>query len=297
MKIDLEIYQKHFALESAKFVRIDHVDTIIAVVYKVVTSDKKSFILKICPRKEDYFREAYFLRQLNGCIPVPQIISVLEPSYDHFGAILMEYLEGELLETDDWSPDFAFEIGIALAHLHSNRTEAYGDVSKPQTLIQNPNLYFNEKFEEELSECKGHLPENVIENCASYLKACQSLLAGVDGPCLVHRDFRPGNMIVRHGKLQGILDWSSARSGFAEQDFCSLEHFRWTPDAGYKKILLDGYSSIRPVPNYQRIMPLLQLGRSLAVIGYTVKSDTLNSSNASLYAFNREFLKKFNFTF
>lgn len=221
MKIDLEVYQKYFALESAKFVRIDHADTIIAVVYKVVTSDKKSFILKICPRKE-----AYFLRQLNRCIPVPQVIAAFEPSYGHFGAILMEYLERELLKNDDWSRDLAFEIGIALAHLHNNRTEAYGDASKPQTLVQNPNLYFNEKFEEELSECKGHLPENLIENCALYLKSCQSLLADVDGPCLVHRDFRPGNMIIRHRKLQGILDWFSARSGFAEQDFCSLEHFQ-----------------------------------------------------------------------
>ncbi len=40
MEINLEAYQKHFALESAKFVRIDHANTIIAVVYKVVTSDK-----------------------------------------------------------------------------------------------------------------------------------------------------------------------------------------------------------------------------------------------------------------
>ncbi len=226
---------------------------------------------------------------------MPQVIAAFEPSYDHFGAILMEYLEGELLKTEDWSHDLAFEIGIVLARLHSNQTETYGEVSKHQTLIQKPNLYFNEKFEEELGECKGHLPENVIENCALYLKACQGLLAEVDGPCLVHRDFRPGNMVVRHGKLQGILDWSSARSGFAEQDFCSLEHFQWMPDAGYKKVFLDGYSSIRPVPNYQRIMPLLQLGRSLAVIGYAVKSDTWNSSNASLYALNRKFLDSFNF--
>ena len=66
MKIDLEVYQKQFALESAKFVRVDHTDTIIAEVYKVVNSDNKSFILKVCPREEDYFREVYFLRHLNN---------------------------------------------------------------------------------------------------------------------------------------------------------------------------------------------------------------------------------------
>ena len=293
--IDLEVYKKQFALQSAKFTHIDHTDTIIAEVYKVVTPDKKPFILKICPRIDDYFREALFLRQLKGCIPVPQIIATVEPSSSHFGAILMEYVNGELLKDEDWSNDLAFEIGIALAHLHNNRTDGYGDLTKPKTLFREASLYFNEKFQEELDECKGHLPENLIEKCSAYLNSCQSLLANVDGPCIVHRDFRPGNMIVWHGRLLSIIDWASARSGFAEQDFCSIEHFKWAPHSKYKKTLLDGYSSIRPVPNYQLIMPLLQLGRTLAVIGYTFKNKTWNNRNSSLYTFNRQFLDSFNF--
>ncbi|MBS0272637.1 MAG: aminoglycoside phosphotransferase family protein [Proteobacteria bacterium] len=184
---------------------------------------------------------------------------------------------------------------MALAHLHNNQTDGYGDLTKPKTLVREPNLYFNEKFQEELDECKGHLPENLIEKCNTYLDSYQNLLANVDGPCIVHRDFRPGNMIVWHGRLQGIIDWASARSGFAEQDFCSIEHFKWAPHSKYKKILLDGYSSIRPVPNYQPIMPLLQLGRALALIGYTFKSKTWNNGNSDLYTFNRQFLDSFHF--
>lgn len=273
MGIDLEVYKKKFALQSATFTHINHTDTIIAEVYKVVTPDKQSFILKICPRIDDYHREAPFLHKLKDCIPVPQIIATIEPSSSHFGAILMEYVKGELLKEEDWSNDLAFEIGVALAHLHNNRTDGYGDLTKPETLVRETSLYFNEKFQEELDECKGHLPENLIGKCSAYLDRCQSLLANVDGPCLVHRDFRPGNMIVWHGKLQGIIDWASARSGFSEQDFCAIEHFKWAPHSKYKKILLDGYSSIRPIPNYQLIMPLLQLGRALAVIGYTNKGN------------------------
>jgi aminoglycoside phosphotransferase (APT) family kinase protein/RimJ/RimL family protein N-acetyltransferase len=293
--IDLEVYKKQFALQSATFTHINHTDTIIAEVYKVVASDDKSFILKICPRIDDYLREVYFLRQLKGCIPIPQIIATIEPSRSHFGAVLMEYVNGELLKDEDWSNDLAFELGIALAHLHNNQTDRYGDLTKPKTLVREPNLYFKDKFQEELDECKKHLPENLIEKCHAYLDACQSLLANVDGPCLVHRDFRPGNMIIWQGRLQGIIDWASARSGFAEQDFCSIEHFKWAPHSKYKKTLLDGYSSIRPVPNYQSIMPLLQLGRALAVIGYTVQSNTWNNRNSSLYTFNRKFLDSFNF--
>ncbi len=117
------------------------------------------------------------------------------------------------------------------------------EVYKKQFALQSATFT---KFQEELDECKGHLPENLIEKCSAYLDSCQNLLVNVDGPCIVHRDFRPGNMIVWHGRLQGIIDWASARSGFAEQDFCSIEHFKWAPHSKYKKILLDGYSSIRP---------------------------------------------------
>lgn len=293
--IDLEFYKKQFALESATFTRIDHMDAIIAEVYKVVMPDKKLFILKISPCIDHYHREAFFLSLLKSDLPVPQIIAAVEPSSSHCGAILMECLKGELLKDKDWSNDLAFEIGVALARLHNNRTDGYGDLTKPETLVQDSSLYFNTKFEEELDECKGHLPKNFIDKCSAYLDSCQSLLAYVDGPCIVHRDFRPGNMIIWHGRLEGIIDWASARSGFAEQDFCSIEHFKWVPYSKYKKILLEGYSSIRPVPNYQSIMPLLQLGRALAVVGYTLKTKTWNNTNSGLYIFNRQFLDSFCF--
>ncbi len=293
--MDLEVYKKQLALEAATFTHINHADTIIAEVYKVVMPDKKPFILKICPRIDDYHREVLFLRQLKGCIPVPEIIATIEPSSSYFGAILMEYVKGELLKDENWSNDLAFEIGVALAHLHNNQTDGYGDLTKPKALVREPNLYFNEKFQEELDECKGHLPENLIEKCNMYLDNYQNLLANVDGPCIVHRDFRPGNMIIWHGSLQGIIDWAGARSGFAEQDFCAIEHFKRAPHSKYKQVFLEGYSSIRPLPNYQLIMPLLQLGRALAVIGYTFKSKTWNNSNSSLYTVNRQFLDSFNF--
>jgi aminoglycoside phosphotransferase (APT) family kinase protein len=291
MEIDLEVYKNQFALRSATFTHINHTDTIIAEVYKVTTPDKKSFILKICPRIDDYFREVYFLRRLATSLPVPKVIATMEPSNSHFGAILMEYVEGDLLKEKDWSNDLAFEIGETLAHLHNHRTEGFGDITK--SLVRGPNPYFNDKFEEELNECKGHLPQELIEKCSRYLQDHQDLLDHVDGPCIVHRDFRPGNMIIWKHQLHGIIDWSSARFGFAEQDFCSMEHFKWA--AEYQKSLLEGYSNIRPIPNYQAIMPLLQLGRSLAVIGYTVKSNTWNNRNLGLYRSNLGFLDSFNF--
>ena len=73
-----------------------------------------------------------------------------------------------------------------------------------------------------------------------YYESQQHLFDSVDGPCMIHRDFRPGNMIVHHGKLMGILDWASTRFGFAEQDFCSMEHRHWPGNPEHKHSLLAG---------------------------------------------------------
>jgi len=102
--IDLEIYKKQLALQSATAQRL----------YSCTT---------------DY---------CHCCIPVPQIIATAEPS---------SRVKGELLKDSDWSDDLAFEIGVTLARLHNNRTDGYGDVTKPKTLVREPNLYtFNRKF-------------------------------------------------------------------------------------------------------------------------------------------------------
>jgi hypothetical protein len=34
--------------------------------------------------------------------------------------------------------------------------------------------------------------------------------------------------MIDQGKIQGIIDWSSARGGFAEEDFCPLEFGEWS---------------------------------------------------------------------
>ncbi|CDZ81240.1 hypothetical protein BN1013_01775 [Candidatus Rubidus massiliensis] len=115
---------------------------------------------------------------------------------------------------------------------------------------------------------------------------------------LVHRNARKGD--YHHGKYNGLGGKMESNEDVVtcmqrEQDFCAIEHFKCAPHSKYKKILLEGYSSIRPVPNYQLIMPLLQLGRALAVIGYTFKSKTWDNSNSDLYTSSRQFLDLFNF--
>ena len=289
----ITLYQQRLNLRDALFSRIAHEDTMVAVVYKITQSTGIQDILKVCTRAKDYFREIYFLKHFANTLPVPLIIQTVHPEPDVNGAILMEYLPGELLNIQELSDKLAYEIGALLARIHLNRVPGYGDLTQPHALTTDPHVYFTSKLEEHLAECSSHLPKALLDQCRRYYDKHLNLLDSLDGPCIVHRDFRPGNMIVYNGKLKGIIDWASACASFAEEDFCSMEHGVWPVYPRSKELFLAGYKSIRPVPDYSPIMPLLRLNKALAAIGFTVKHDTWTNSNARLYQFNRQFLKTF----
>jgi Ser/Thr protein kinase RdoA (MazF antagonist) len=288
----IALYQQRLGLQAAHFSRINHEDAMVDIVYKV-SLPKKQFILKICGRNEDFLREAFFLKHFEGLIPVPQIVELVPPENELNGAILMECLPGRLLQPEDYSEKVAFELGVLLASIHIHRTPGYGDLIDPVHLSPNPLAPFTKKFEEGLAECENHLPKELLEQCRSYFEKNSHRIKEVDGPCMIHRDFRPGNILVNEGKVQGIIDWSSARASFAEDDFCPIEHGEWPANSVTKKSFFDGYASMRPIPDYNSIMPLLRINRALAVLGFTVKRGTWNGSNALVYQKNRQFLETF----
>lgn len=283
-------YQERLNLDDAVFSRIDHEDAMVAIVYKIMRPNGEQLILKISERPNDYLREMYFLKHFAGILPVPKIIRSVERTEDINGAILMEYLPGNLLKTDELTEALAHEIGRCLALIHLNRLPGYGDPIQ-RDLNHDPKGFFTLKFEEGIDECRHHLPKELMEHCQSYYKEHVNLLMLVDGPCIVHRDFRPGNIIVHEGVLQGIIDWAGARSSFAEEDFCSIEHGEWSNNPPIKKPFLAGYADIRPVPDYIRLVPFLRLNRAIATIGFTVKRKTWNNRDSRIYQYNRQFLK------
>ncbi|MBS0637519.1 MAG: aminoglycoside phosphotransferase family protein [Verrucomicrobia bacterium] len=289
----ITLYQQRLNLQDATFSRIEHEDAMVAVVYKVTLPNNTQLILKICTRANDYFREVYFLNHFAASIPVPRIIQVVPPEEGINGAILMEHLSGSLPTTPDFTETLAHEMGATLARIHRDRQAGYGDLIQPQNLSADPRVHFTQKFEEGFEECKNHLPKALLEQCRQYYDTNLHLLEQTDGPCIVHRDFRPGNVFVHEGKLQGVIDWASTRSGFAEEDFCPIEHYEWPVHSDIKKSFLAGYATIRPVPDYSKIMPLLRLSKAFATIGYTVKIGTWDTIHARVYQFNRKFIDAF----
>lgn len=292
MNTPISFYQHHFNLADATWTRIEHVDAMVALVYKIVPRNGNPLIIKICPKPDHFVREEYCLRHLAGTISVPHLIDTVQPTPGIDGALLMEYLPGDLLNAHSCTDTLAYALGAMLATLHGHRMQGYGDLTQLETLYTDPRIYFNERFEKDLKECTAHLPPEIIYNCRRYHDTHLDLLLAVDGPCLTHRDFRPGNIIVHNGKLQGIIDWSGARASFAEEDFGTIEYSGWQRVApAMKTSLLAGYASIRPLPDYQRAMPLIQLNRALATISFLHKRGSWNTTHTALYRLYRSFVE------
>lgn len=288
----LASYQERLHLQDAFFLKIDHEDAMVAIVYRV-TLPSSELILKICSRPKDFFREVYFLKYFAESLPIPRIIQVIQPSIGMDGAILMECLPGHLLNPADLTDTLAFHTGSLLARVHMSPTSGYGDLTHPNSLSPDPRAHFALKFKEGLEECNGHLSQNLLEKCRSYFDRHLDLLVGADGPCIVHRDFRPGNLMICDGHFQGIIDWASACSSFSQEDFCLIEHGEWSIPPAMIKCFLEGYASIRPIPNYNEMMPLLRIGKAVATIGFTIKCKTWENKHARIYQFNRRFLDAF----
>lgn len=287
----ISLYRQYLNLHDATFTLIEHEDAAVATVYKVSLPNGTNLILKVCSLPRHYARELYFLKHLSGKIPVPHIIDHVPPQDSINGALLMEWLPGDVLKKEDLTETHAFSLGALLAKIHLNRTAGYGDLTKPDSLNSHPSKAFIKKFEHHLAESSSHISSRLIQQCEEYLQNHLMLLNAVDGPCMVHWDFRPGNIMVHQGIIQGVIDWSSSRSDFAEEDFCSLEHYGWAHNPSIKSSFLAGYSDIRPVPDYHEIMPLLRLSKALGGLGFTIRTHTWTGKNKAFYRMNKQFIE------
>jgi len=233
-----DLYRRKLHLPNAIFSYIDHEDAMVAAVFQISQPGSPDLILKVCSRKGDFLRESYFLSRFADKIPVPKIIQLIEQNAGLDAAVLMECVQGDLLKSETVTKALASEIGSLLARIHLEHAEGYGDLTDASQLNSDPRIPFAVKFEG-LEECKGHLSESLLKTCRHHFDKDIDLLLSADGPCVIHRDFRPGNIIIAsEEKVQAIIDWSSGRGGFAEDDFCPLEFGDWP--VGCKSAFLEG---------------------------------------------------------
>jgi len=289
-----DIYIKKLKLEPIRIDPIVHQDALSSLVFKLSLKDGSFLILKLLHDEKRFKRESYFLNLLKNYIKIPTLLESIEPQGNLKGALLMEFLPGEIA-TESLTKKSAFEMGFLLAKLHSFPCDYYGDIAENTALspaLESGLFVLRGYFEEAFNECRDHLREPLFNKIKKYVKESINGIKKLSGPCICHRDFKPGNVIVFKDEIMGLIDWEIARFSFAEEDFATMEYLVWKENSETKASFFKGYESIRPLPNLE-LLSLMRIRKALGAMGFSIVRKYQSEFHRSIFEKNLIFLENF----
>ena len=151
-----------------------------------------------------------------------------------------EWVDGEPLWNTP-NPRAYAAAGAALARLHHVRFEAvYADFfGIGKTPLAWPDR-FRTAMEKERNEAAGRgLDPRLVRTFGQLLPSTETPIDPAYGPCLVHNDFAPANVLMQvcredegpgdghtdEGRLAAVIDWDNAVVDLAPLDFVKMKHW------------------------------------------------------------------------
>jgi aminoglycoside phosphotransferase (APT) family kinase protein len=162
-------------------------------------------------------REAAAMRLVQGLVPVPEQLA------GGAGWAIFEFLEGTLLAQ---SPELSGAAAAALARIASVRLPAAGWIQADGSVT--PFEFGGEEggFVEQVlrrPEVETRLGEERIRGIRDTLSREAGRLEELGAETrLVHGDFNPTNILVREGRITGVLDWEFSHAGTPYMDIGNL---------------------------------------------------------------------------
>ena len=220
--------------------------------------------------------EIEWVRHLNRTsgIHTPTPIATLDDQYIISGfhndseqtlfAVMYSWLEGEELG-DEPTLSQLHEVGRAIATLHQESTDfaLSADAALPT---------FNDFFwgtEDYLFSDKSKLSDadrSLIQEAHDHIMKLTNELYSNSPVHIIHADFHGWNLMWNEDRLS-IFDFDDCGFGIEAQDLAVVLYYLDTPEQDVA--LLNGYKSIRPLPQYSDIaMKALLLQRRLLLLNY-----------------------------
>ncbi|WP_245583056.1 phosphotransferase enzyme family protein [Paenibacillus daejeonensis] len=234
-------------------------------VYKLTLASGEHVFVKVPFNKDKLFREYQMLETLKDIIPVPTVLDIWYGDERMTGALLLSAIQGSPC-SGDVDEKLSFQIGMYLAMLHEVSMPGYGYHMADGYKLLDPNnwrLHIRSNVEKWKEPCEEMLDSALFEKCMLYFDEAFSALPDPDGPCIVHMDFRPGNILVNGNEVAGIIDFESARGGSSEIDFTKVNRYMWEVSPSTKIPFMEGYQAIRPMLALESVLPFLRFLRRL----------------------------------
>lgn len=238
-------------------------------------------VLKIPFTKEKLLREEKALKLLADNPLVPEIIDIWYGDDHDVGALLLSYIDGEPMElpVDD---ALIYDMGRKLAMIHQVELDAF-ELSKHD---RDWSASVKSKIESWISEIEASLPATLVVDIQAYLNGHITKLNKGGQPCLIHFDYRPGNILINDGKIVGIIDFENSRGGLAAIDFTKISNLFWNTYPNSKSLFLDGYKSIRKLPELETELPIYRFYHAVGGIAWCIRrgrvQDTFFDENMSI---------------
>ena len=176
---------------------------------------------------------------------------------EHDGVLLLEYIEND----GAFSPRAWADIGAEVAKLHARTGESYG--WPVDYMIGTVNLDNRERSdwpafwgEQRLVATAALLDRPWRERVDRVASRLGDLLPAAPRPAFLHGDLWTGNILVRDGRLVGLVD-PACYHGDAEVDLAMLDLFGAPPEE-----FREGYGALEP--GWRERRPIYQLFPALA---------------------------------
>ena len=204
----------------------------------------ESIVAKIGDGSHDLTIEAYMLNYLraHSDLPVPEVY------HAEADLLLMEYVAGET----SWDHASLAHLGKLVANCHQNTAPEYG--LERDTLIgplhqpNPPTSSWIEFFREHrlryiigLARQSGELPAEMEARLQKISARLERFLIEPEGPALIHGDMWRTNVIVRQGRVAGIID-PAIYYAHSEMELAYMTLFDKLSDAFFA-----AYCDIKPI--------------------------------------------------
>ena len=262
----LKIIQEHFPGEKIK--KVSEVEkSFVNPVYDFVLANDESYILKInnpeWPTKQTREKKAMTMAEKNTTIPLSQVIADHMMNDKHpFSYLILEKLPGkdlrDLVEqnliTKKEFISIVRKIGFHLGELHSINFDFYGDfcVKQEQNSKKSNNYFWGKQFTN-WNDCFKAFCYDMLNwvdrtSFPNYRKLLEwkinELSEKIEEPnengCFVHSDIQPTNILIKNGRITGIIDFEWSYAGSPSFDFHLTKagfHFSTFPSLDESKII------------------------------------------------------------
>ena len=78
-------------------------------------------------------------------------------------------------------------------------------------------------------------------------------------------------MLVNNKKIVGIIDFESSQGRSADIDFTKMSRYVWNNYEGTREAFIEGYETIRPLPDIDKILPFYYFFNAYGGVAWCVK--------------------------